>query len=93
MKNNNLVGKMVFSKFGRDNGEAYIVIDQINSDYLLLANGINKTFQMPKKKNIKHLVITQITDDKLKEEILLKNKNINLRVKRFLKLEGIGKEV
>lgn len=93
MQNNKLVGKIVFSKSGRDSGEAYIVIDQINSEYLLVANGDNKTFQMPKKKNIKHLVITEITNDKLKEEILLKDKNINLKVKRFLKLKGFGKEV
>ena len=93
MQNNNLVGKMVISKSGRDNGEAYIVIDQIDSDYLLLVNGSSKSFQMPKKKNIKHLVMTEITDQKLKEKILLKDKNINLKVKRFLKLKGIGKEV
>ena len=93
LQNNNVVGKMVLSKVGRDNGEAYIVISETDSNYLLLANGSTKTIQMPKKKKLKHLVITDITMYDLKQYIASNDKNINLKIKRFLKLRGICKEV
>ena len=55
MQNNDLIGKVVLSKYGRDKDHYYVIIDKVD-DYYLLSNGSNKTIQMPKKKNIKHFV-------------------------------------
>ena len=80
MQNNDLIGKIVLSKCGRD------------KDYYLLSNGSNKTIQMPKKKKIKHFSVLENVDDEIKASIILKDKGTDLKIKRFLKLKGIVKE-
>ena len=54
MQNNDLIGKIVLSKCGRDKDHYYVIVDKVDDDYYLLSNGSNKTIQMPKKKKIKH---------------------------------------
>ena len=55
MQNNDLIGKVVLSKAGRDKNHLYIITNQINSEYVLVADGNIKTINNPKKKNLKHL--------------------------------------
>lgn len=93
MQKNDLIGKLVFSKAGRDKGYPYIIIEVINEDYVYLANGNTKKIEMPKKKKVKHLRFTDVTDENLKRSILSKESNLDTRIKNFIKLEGIDKEV
>jgi ribosomal protein L14E/L6E/L27E len=91
LQNNDLIGKVVLSKYGRDKDHYYVIIDKVD-DYYLLSNGSNKTIQMPKKKNIKHFVVLENVDDEIKASLILKDKGTDLKIKRFLKLKGIVKE-
>lgn len=93
LHNDKLVGRMVLSKAGRDEGNFYIVISQIDENYVLLANGRTKTVEMPKKKKLKHLVLTNVMDEELRHSILSQDKNIDLKIKKNLKLNGIIEEV
>ncbi len=52
MQNNDLIGKVVLSKAGRDKDHLYVVVRQIDDDYVLLANGDTKLIEMPKKKKL-----------------------------------------
>lgn len=92
MQNNDLIGKVVLSKAGRDIDHLYVVVRQIDNDCVLLANGNTKLINMPKKKKIKHLSILENVDDELLLSIQLCNKSTDLKIKRFLKLRGIVKE-
>lgn len=92
LQETHLIGKLVTSNAGRDAGKSYIVVESAG-EYLLVANGATKTMEMPKKKKIKHVVLTEILDDELKSGIISKDKNINLKIKRFLKLNRTNKEV
>ncbi|HHD2752072.1 TPA: hypothetical protein ACOTG0_000842 [Clostridium perfringens] len=92
MQETHLIGRLVTSNAGRDIGKSYIVIEVVD-DYLLVANGATKTIEMPKKKKIKHVVLTEILDDELKSCIISRDKNVNLKIKRFLKLNRTNKEV
>ena len=92
MQNNDLIGKVVLSKCGRDKNHYYVIVDKVNDDYYLLSNGSNKTIQMPKKKNKKHLDVLEDVNDEIKSSIMLKDKGSDLKIKRFLKLKGIVKE-
>lgn len=57
---------MVYSKSGRDQGKAFIVIKVINERYLSISDGDLRKIERPKKKNIRHLQITsQRADDLL----------------------------
>ena len=92
MQNNDLIGKVVLSKCGRDKDHYYIITGKVSDDYYLLSNGSNKTIQMPKKKNKKHVVVLEDVDDEIKSSIMLNDKGSDLKIKRFLKLKGIVKE-
>lgn len=52
LQNNDLIGKVVLSKAGRDINHLYVVVRQIDNDYVLLANGDTKSIDMPKKKRL-----------------------------------------
>ncbi len=92
MQNNDLIGKVVRSKAGRDENHLYVIIGQLDNDYVLIVNGKTKTLEKPKKKKIKHLDFLNTIDDKFKTAIDLKDKCTDLEIKRFLKFEGIVKE-
>ena len=85
MQNNDLIGKIVLSKCGRDKDHYYVIVDKVDDDYYLLSNGSNKTIQMPKKKKIKHFIVLENVDDEIKASIILKDKGTDLKIKRFLK--------
>lgn len=93
MNKSNLIGKLVFSKAGRDKNNPYLIVNVIAEDYVYLANGSTKKIEMPKKKKIKHLNFTEIIDEELKNSILNNEDNLDLKIKNFIKFEGIDKEV
>lgn len=92
LQNNDLIGKMVLSKRGRDKSHLYVVIEHLNDNYVILSNGSTKTVQMPKHKNLKHISVLEDVDDEIKESIITKDRGTDLKIKRFLKLKGIVKE-
>ena len=92
LQNNDLIGKIVLSKCGRDKNHYYVIVDKVDDDYYLLSNGSNKKVQMPKKKKLKHFNVLEDVDDEIKASIMLKEKGTDLKIKRFLKLKGIVKE-
>ena len=85
MQNNDLIGKLVLSKAGRDRNHLYVVIAKLNEEYVLLSNGSTKNVDKPKKKKVKHLTFYDIINDEVKEAIINKDKSTDLKIKRFLK--------
>jgi large subunit ribosomal protein L14e len=49
------LGLVVHSLAGRDAGEYYLVVGILESNYVLVANGLNRPLRQPKKKNLRHL--------------------------------------
>ena len=92
LQDNDLIGKMVLSKRGRDKNHLYVVIGHLSDSYVILSNGSTKTVQMPKHKNLKHISVLDDVDDEIKESIILRDRGTDLKIKRFLKLKGIVKE-
>ena len=92
MQNNDLIGKVVLSKAGRDKDHLYVVIRQLDNEYVLLINGSTKTCEKPKKKKLKHLNFLDTVDDEIKSAITICDKGTDLKIKRLLKLKGIVKE-
>lgn len=93
LQNNNLIGRVVISKAGRDMDEIYIIVNNVDENYVLVANGSTKTIEMPKKKKLKHILLTNVVDEEIITSILSQDKNTNLKIKRFIKLNGTVKEV
>jgi len=92
LQDNDLIGKVILSSKGKDKNHLYVVTNIINEKYVYLSDGITKTIQMPKKKNLKHIKVLSDVDDEIKESIILKDRGTDLKIKRFLKLRGIVKE-
>ena len=49
------IGRVVYSKAGRDAGSHYVVVGFIDGEYVAIANGCLRKVDNPKKKKIKHL--------------------------------------
>lgn len=82
------VGRVVFSKAGRDQGHYFVIVDVINDDYVAIANGCQRKVDNPKKKKIKHLVAKEEIIEEIREKIFAKKRIFDSEVRN--KLDAIG---
>jgi ribosomal protein L14E/L6E/L27E len=89
-----LIGSFVKSRCGRDVGKCYVIIDSKN-EYIYLVDGIIRTLDHPKKKNLAHINKLRYFDPLLAEKVNLKNiKNEEIkRAIKLLQIEISNKEV
>lgn len=64
------IGKIVFSKSGRDAGKCFIIYDIIDEDYVYLVDGSLRRLAKPKKKKVKHIELKPAVLDEIREKIL-----------------------
>ena len=64
------VGRVVFSKCGRDEGRRFLVTAEVSEDFVLIADGVTHTARKQKKKRKKHLKATGIVDQNMRERLL-----------------------
>jgi hypothetical protein len=60
-----IIGRVVISKSGRDQGKAFVVVKVINDRYLSICDGDLRKIENPKKKNIRHLHFTHLQADEV----------------------------
>ncbi|MGI6433805.1 MAG: RNA-binding protein [Syntrophomonadaceae bacterium] len=80
-----MLGKVVYSKTGRDQGRIFVIVGVVNDRLVTLADGDLRRIENPKVKNIKHL---QFTGMKAEEIIaIIKSGEIpgNHILRRYLK--------
>ncbi len=78
-------GSIAVSKAGHDKGEIFVILKS-DSEYVYLMDGKVRTFEKPKKKNIKHVQYIHYTDKNLADRYAKQEKIINEDVKRAIKL-------
>lgn len=93
MQKNEYLGRVVFSKAGRDKGKKMLIIGVINDEYVYLTDGSLRRVEKPKKKKLKHLVITDIISEEIKDDLLSEKKVSNTKIRKFLQLVDDIKEV
>ncbi|WP_163195138.1 KOW domain-containing RNA-binding protein [Clostridium thermarum] len=93
MEKDEVLGRVVLSTAGRDEGKYYIVIDMISDNYVLLVDGRLRTENKPKKKKLRHLRFTDIIAEEIKRDILSGKELTNSTIRRYLQLNDINKEV
>ncbi|MCD8158376.1 MAG: KOW domain-containing RNA-binding protein [Clostridiales bacterium] len=80
------IGQMVYSKNGRDKGEAFIIVG-IEGDYLLLADGKRRKLEKPKHKKMIHVQKVNKVDGDIKNKIennmYLLDSDLRSSLKRF----------
>ncbi len=63
------VGRVVFSRAGRDKGKYYIIVDIIDEQYVNISDGDLRRLASPKKKKIKHLDMKPEVLENIKEKL------------------------
>lgn len=87
-----LLGRVVYSKAGRDSGRAFIVSDIIDKEYVYVIDGDLRKIEKPKKKKVKHLNITDEVIKELKSLIISKSDFSNGTVRSYLENRHDNKE-
>lgn len=87
------IGRVVYSKCGRDSKKYFVVIQIINEEYVYIADGSLRTIQKPKKKKIKHLIARSSVSEEIRDLVLNGEKISNSQIKKFLQSVDNNKEV
>lgn len=93
MERKELIGRIVYSKAGRDKDKYFMILDVLNEEFVYLVDGDLRRLEKPKKKKIKHLIFTDKFCEEVKD-IILKGKRLNDSIIRRVLSETIAnKEV
>ena len=76
-------GQLVYSKQGRDNGNAYVVLKK-EGNFCYLADGRKRTYLKPKKKNFKHLQRTHWVSTEIEEMLLAGKIPTDVKIREFI---------
>ncbi len=64
-----VIGRVVYSKAGRDKGRLFVILGTVNEDFVLLADGELRPIEKPKKKRMKHVRYTDLTAHQIADTI------------------------
>jgi len=93
LERKNLIGRIVYSKAGRDKDKYFMILDVLNEEFVYLVDGHLRRLERPKKKKIKHLIFTDKICDEVKD-IILKGKRLNdATVRKAMSQKIANKEV
>jgi ribosomal protein L14E/L6E/L27E len=89
------IGQIVKSKAGRDKDKVFIVVDILDAQFVLIADGDLRRLDKAKKKKIKHLAVYNLVSEEVKNRVEKKEKINNLLLRRELEKldlanQGIG---
>ena len=82
------IGRVVFSRAGRDQGHYFVVVDVIDENYVAIANGCQRKVDNPKKKKIKHLAAQKEIFEEISKKVSEKKRIFDSEVRN--KLDAIG---
>ena len=77
------ISDVVKSTAGRDQGQLYYVIDR-DGQFLMLANGKDRTLEKPKRKKCKHIAMVLRSETRVAEKIKSGDKVLNSELRRDL---------
>ena len=82
------IGRVVQSRQGRDAGRCFVILQVVDDQFVLMADGLTRKLDHPKKKKIKHLhpkpVRMEGVEDGLKSHQLLDSD-----LRKFMRLNGL----
>lgn len=81
---NPVIGRIVYSKAGRDKGRLFIVVGIINENFVLVSDGDLRPVEKPKKKRIKHLKYTDLVADDIARIIKSGKKPLNTDIQKAI---------
>jgi ribosomal protein L14E/L6E/L27E len=85
------LGQLVVSAAGRDKGRYYVVMQIVDDTTVTVADGTYRPVSKPKKKNIRHLMMTRMINKSLNEKLLAGIGPTNEEVREVLKINNKAK--
>ena len=79
------VGQLVSSKQGRDIRKYYLILSFCDEKFVLVVDGLTRTVQRPKRKNISHLTYHAKVDQVLAEKLSLGVAVSDIEIRESLK--------
>lgn len=64
------IGKLAYSKAGRDAGKIFVVINIVKNNFAIIADGDLRKIENPKLKNLKHLNITNVVAEDVEAHLV-----------------------
>lgn len=89
---NIIIGTIVVSKAGRDKDKHFLVTGIIDENYVIIVDGDLRKIDKPKKKKIKHLLITKQYSAEIKDMIMQGDKLTNAQIRKYIQSEVLNKE-
>ena len=83
MKSKISLGQVVYSKSGRDAGEAFVVVAE-SGEQICYADGDLRRVENAKKKNRKHIIETEFVDQTIMEKLQIGEKVSNAEIRKAL---------
>jgi large subunit ribosomal protein L14e len=84
------IGRVVLAKAGRDKGKFFIVVGEIDQEYVWIANGKTRSIHRPKKKKVKHLEPKSHVIQDLRKKIISGKSVFDAEIRK--KLGALGYE-
>lgn len=78
------LGQVVLSRAGRDKGKKFVVIKDLDLNYVMISDGDLRKIENPKKKKIKHLELTDIVLEGIGEKLKNSLKITNAEIRKAL---------
>lgn len=91
--NTDYIGKVAYSKSGRDKDKVFIILGIINDNYVYISDGDLRPSERPKKKKIKHLNISEKVAEDIQNLLLNDGKISNSMIRKFLRSMNSCEEV
>ncbi|AGC69572.1 hypothetical protein Cst_c26220 [Thermoclostridium stercorarium subsp. stercorarium DSM 8532] len=82
---NPVIGRVAYSKAGRDKGKLFIVIGIVDEDFVLVCDGDLRPVEKPKKKRIKHLKYTDLVAENIAEILKSGRMPLNADIRKAIK--------
>jgi ribosomal protein L14E/L6E/L27E len=93
LENNDLIGRVVYSKAGRDKDANFVIVGILNESFVYIADGKLRKIEKPKKKKLRHLIFTETLSEEIRILLLTGKKVNNSKIRKFLEARCANKEV
>lgn len=84
-----LLGRYVTSKAGRDKGKKLIIVDIVDENYVLICDGRLRNIENPKKKKLMHLNVSNVYATEIRKKLIAKEKITNSEIRKLFPIEII----
>ena len=82
-------GRVVISRQGRDEGRCFVILQVVDDQFVMMADGLTRKLAHPKKKKLKHLYLKPVLVEGIAER-LESHQLLDSDLRKALNAAGLG---